>query len=275
MEIDHVKNSVITRFLDRCAQFGQGVTLLANPTEELVDAYKRKRKVKMHTHHIHKQGGAPDPYGGAGARARLEENYLYDTRRFPIATDNILPAAPNIAVGDHRFFSNALGQPGNTNGFPNGFTLQETETNMDVGGQIAQGKSFVFNQVGVSFNCEAAGADIEQMLDSAALRFSKQGGQYTLKHGPLKLWPGGTGVAGYAATTVVAANIESAHNGSADIRATRRLYIPRILKEKEVFAYIVTIPRLTKAIDGTDWDLSAFLTLTIWLWGGQRDTIPV
>jgi hypothetical protein len=112
------------------------------------------------------------------------------------------------------------------------------------------------------------------MLDSAALTFTKQGGQFTLNHGPIKAWPGGMGLAGYSNIAAAATEV-SAHNGAADIRAVRTLKIPRVIREKETFSYNFVVPRATAARDGVAFALTQFVLATVWLWGGQENVIPV
>ncbi len=202
-----------------------------------------------------------------GAKARLEENYLFDTRRFPsFVTGETFPVA--ILPGDYLFFGSAVGQPAGNNGFAPAVVavMSEVETNMDTPSQIAQGKDFVLTQLGVSFNTDITTPDLAALLESGALRFSKQGGQYTLRHGPTKFWPGGMGIANTAA-----------HNGIADIRAVRRLAVPRILKAKDTFAYTYIVPRASRNTLGSaaNTTLSAGTIMTVWLWGGQQDSIPV
>lgn len=259
--IDTIKQGVIFDFARRCAKFGSGlaetgIKLFVNPTEELDYATKSGKAIKAYMRS-----------NNGGARARLEQNYLFDTRRF---------ASGALAAQDATFFQSSQGTSGQNNGFPAALNMSELETNMDTPGQIATGKNFVFNQLGISFNVDASTVDVGLLLEAGALRFEKQGGQYTLKHGPISFWPGGVGIAGYAATTVAATTLQSAHNGSADIRAARKLDIPRIIKEKESFAYKFIVPRAVRNLDNsTAITLGANVIMRIWLWGGQQDNIPV
>jgi hypothetical protein len=283
MNLNEIKQSVIHGFLDRCVKVGgmtadmaRNIRIFANPTEEIVDAGLHRKKI-----HMFARGGQMLSSGG-GARARLEENYLFDTRRFPtFVAAEAFPLAAGIPAQEYLFFQNAVGQPAINNGFSPIITVMtELETNMDVAGQIAQGKNFVFNQLGVSFNADIGTVDAGILLEAGALRFEKQGGQYALKHGPIRMWPGGTGIAGYAATAVGGAplTIASAHNGTADIRAPRKLAIPRVIREKESFAYKYLVPRAqrnTSSTAATFTAMTAPCIMTIWLWGGQQDAIPV
>jgi hypothetical protein len=258
-----IKQSVIDRFYDRAHLApGMDVTLLDNPTEELVHDVTHGRAPKLFA----KGNGKRPP-------SRLEENYLYHSRRFPVAVDNVIGAGA-VAAAQYRFFQSAMGNQGAGDGFPTGFQLSSLETNMDTPGQIAQGKNFALRSVGVSFNASAAGADIEQLVDAAALIFTKQGDQYSLRHGPVRLWPGGSGVSGHAATTVAATTISSANNGIADPRAVRTLRVPRMIRQKDSFAYIFDVPRATRANNGVAIALSDFVVATVFLWGGQLDRIP-
>lgn len=267
-KLARIKQAVILAFIGQTAAINAGgdpgFLLLENPTEELVDAGLRGRSVRLH-------GADGNGAKARGVEARLEENYLFSTRRFPADTTNVLPAAPHLPADNYAYFANAVGQSGDSNGFPAGFTLQQTETNMDIPSQIPKGKDFVFNQVGISFNTEALSADIEQLLDAGALRYEKQGGQFTLRHGPARFWPGAQGVSGFSTNQ----GSEAAHNGVADARAARTLRIPRVIRNQETFQYLYNVPRPTRATDGAQWQLSQFTLMTVWLWGGQRDAIPV
>lgn len=258
-----IQSSVIAAFLDRC---GPGIAnrmgIYLNSTEEIMDAAKNKRPIKMYA-----RGGQMLSSAASGAKARLEENYLFDTRRFPtFVTGETFPAA--IVPGEYLFFGSAIGQPAANNGFAPAVVpvMSDVETNMDTASQIPQGKDYVLTQIGVSFNSDITTADLATLLEVGALRFEKQGGQFTLKHGPTKMWPGGMGIANTAA-----------HNGIADIRAVRRLAVPRILRQKETFAYKYTVPRASRNTLGaaTNATVSAGTIMTVWLWGGQQDAIPV
>jgi hypothetical protein len=262
MQWSQVRESTLSAFIARSfpslLNAGHtGLEVLANPTEEIMDGIARRKPVRLF------QQGAAGTASGGKAR-RLEENYLYATRAFQ---------AGNLAATDHRFFQNAIGQNPAGDGFPAAVTaLDDLETNMDVGGQIAQGKNFAFRQVGLSFNAGIGVANLAVMLDAGALRFSKQGDQYQLRHGPARLWPGGTGIAGFSTANAV----NGAHNGAADPRAVRSLRVPRIIKQKESFSYIYHVPRTFFAADGTTtFAITApGVLMTVWLWGGQMDVIP-
>lgn len=265
-----VKQSAISRFLDRSAPFlnGGSLGIINESTEEIVDGLKRRGQVKLHMagatpNALAVMGAAASAAAAAAGPRRLEDNYLYSTRCFQ---------AGAMTATDFRFFQNAIGQSGTSDGFPSNITLDDLETNMDVGGQIAQGKNFCFGQVGASFNSKIDVGNLGTLLDAGSLRFTKQGDQYQLRHGPLRLWPGGTGMSGFSTATAVTA----AHNGHADPRAVRKLRVPRVIKEKESFSYVYHVPRTFQANDGS----TAFsivapgALMTIWLWGGVMDNIP-
>jgi hypothetical protein len=263
--IDGVKQSVVSAFLQRCASGLESaadlIKVYSNPTEEIADAAARRKAIKLYA-------GGQYLSGSGGAKSRLEENYLFDTRRF---------ASGALTAGEYIFFASAIGLPATNNGFPAGVTvMSDVETNMDVQSQIPQGKDYVLTQIGVSFNSDIASADAGLLMESGAIRFEKQGGQFTLRHGPPKLWPGGTGLSGYSATTVAATTIAASHNGVADIRAVRKLAVPRVLRQKESFNYKYVVPRAVRNTDGsTAISFGASVLMTIWLWGGQQDSIPV
>lgn len=254
---NQVRDSVLHRFIERSMAAGglDGLELYSQPTEEIADELARKRRVKLY-----QQAAA----GAAKPQRRLEENYLYSTRAFQ---------AGAMTASDFRFFQNAIGQNPAGDGFPAAITaLDDLETNMDVGGQAAQGKNFAFRQVGLSFNASISTANLSTLLDAGSIRFSKQGDQFVLRHGPARLWPGGTGISGYSTATAVTA----AHNGNADPRAVRSLRVPRVIKQKESFSYIYHVPRTVFAADGaTAFTIAApGALMTIWLWGGVMDRIP-
>lgn len=263
------------------------VQILQNPTSELreelaaakarddrgrgVVLFAQNFRARRYARPAQAQGA--QTHSGSG-KARLEENYFYSTRRFPVLGTNVIGAG-GLTAGSYPFFTKGLNDDGAAVGFASGFILGLPETNLESGGgSVPQGTSFVFNQLGITFESDIKTADLAVMLDAVTLGFSKAGGQFSINHGPLKMWPGGMGIQGYAATTVAAASIEAAHNGAADPRAVRVLKIPRILREKEVFQYNMLIARTTKAKDGTAIALSNFVTPTIWLFGGQRNVIP-
>lgn len=255
-------SATIAGFLDRCGDLAPNVKIYENSTEEIHEAAKSRKPIKMFA-----RGGNMLSSASTGAKARLEENYLFDTRRFPtFVTGEAFPVA--LAPGEYLFFGSAIGQPAGNNGFNTAVVavMSDTETNMDTASQIPQGKDYVLTQIGVSFNTDITTPDLALMLEMGAIRFEKQGGQFTLKHGPGKMWPGGMGIANTAA-----------HNGIADIRAVRRLAVPRILRQKETFAYKYVVPRASRNVLGTaaNASLSTGIIMTIWLWGGQQDAIPV
>lgn len=254
MYTDKIRTA-IEAFRQRCGgSLGALLRVYDNPTEEIADGLARKKPVKLF---MGRQLATPN----TGAKDRLEENYLFDTRRFA--------AGPVLAM-DYLFFQSAVGAPGVNNGFVSPMVMSEVETNMDVAAQVPQGRDFVMTQVGISFNADATAEDVSLMLEIGALRFSKQGGQYTLHHGPGLFWPGGQGAT--SATTTANANT---NNGTADIRAVRKLAVPRILKAKDTFNYSYFVPRGVRNLDNsTVISLGAATLMRVWLWGGQQDTIP-
>lgn len=284
--VSSIPTRVIAAFLARAGMLGiadainpENVVIHDESTQEIIHGLDTKGRVRLHARGLNTpwmgaRNTATQVHRRAGSNgSRLEENYLYSTRRFPALTNNTIGAGALVA-NTYAFFQYANGQNADSAGFPTGFAAGLTETNMEVASQVAQGTNFVFNQVGISFDALATTTNVAQMLDSAALTFSKQGGQFTLNHGPIKAWPGGMGMAGYSNIAAAATEV-SAHNGAADIRAVRTLKIPRVIREKETFAYNFVIPRATAARDGVAFALTQFVLCTVWLWGGQENVIPV
>lgn len=270
-----VKSAVIASFLERCGPLADLVKVYENPTEEIHHARKTGGKIRLYGRGANMLASA-----GGGARARLEENYLYDTRRFPtFVTGEALPVT--LLSGEYLFFGSAQGQPSGNNGFNPAVVpvMSDVETNMDTPSQIPQGKDYVLTQLGVSFNVDITTADLSVMLESGAIRFEKQGGQYTLRHGRPNFWPGGMGMGGNVATAVGGAplTINARTNGAPDIRAVRKLAVPRVIRQKETFSYKYVVPRQSRNTLGAaaNNQLAAGIVMTIWLWGGQQDAIPV
>lgn len=275
---------VLSGFMDRAIAAGidpSRVHILQGSTEDIRADIEERGRVVMHAKNfggrrpqlMPQQGQQRRP--GSSGQARLEENYFYSSRRFPSGADNTIGGG-TLTAGNFPLFNKGLGEDGSGLGFPTGFTLGQAETNLEVGGYLPQGSNFVASQLGVSFNTDVGTADLAQFMDVACLNFSKSGGQFGMLHGPVKMWPGGMGIGGYAAAAVGGTPLAqtAAHNGAADIRAVRTLRIPRILREKEVFNYSLFITRTARAKDGVAIALTSFVVATIWLFGGQKTSIP-
>jgi len=275
---ENVKAKVINAFVERAARVSQfdigseDISIYENPTEEMLHDLKSGRPVKLHARGIAGRMVQRSNQAGARGFSRLEENYLYASRRFPVVANNTIGSGALIA-GRYPFFGKAVGDPGDGMGFPSGFTVTTQETNMEVPGQVPLGSNFVFNQLGVSFNANASVADVNQLLEAATLEFSK-GNQFIINHGPVKFWPGGFGNGGFAATTATTTTIQHGSNGAVDLRAVRNLRIARTLREKETFTYSLNIARATDSRDGTAFALSNFVVCTIWLWGAVKAAVP-
>lgn len=260
-------------FLSRLGQAGAGrnVNIWQNPTEEIREALDR--------------GKSPMLYGMAGvSRSRLsaglapsrdkryEENYLYSTRRFPNNTANDTIGAGAVAAQDYDFFNQGVGDAVTTMGYftTAGTSLTYLHTNMDKGGKIPNGRAFRLFELGISFNARALATNVAQLMDNLALRYEKQGGQLVIQHGPVKLWPGGTGVSGFSTNTAT----EGSANGLASLGAVRRFRLPRTLNANESFKYSLRADSATRWVDGSAIALTAFVEVTIWLYGVVADKIP-
>lgn len=269
--VHFLPSNVVDNFKARAARLGinpAALVILPGSTADIrEDMESPRRRAALFARHF--RGGNQRTAG-----ARLEENYFYSSRRFPSGTDNTIGGG-TLTAGNFALFNKGVGEDGSGLGFPTGSSLTLAETNLDVGGYLPQGSNFVGKQLGVSFNSDIATADIAPFIDVASLIFSKAGGQFQMNQGPLKFWPGGTGVDGYAAAAVGGTPLAqtAAHNGASDIRAVRTLRIPRILREKEVFSYGINVARTTTARAGASIALSNFIVATIWLFGGQKNTI--
>jgi hypothetical protein len=281
--VSRIPQHILQAFNDRLpSAFRDKVAILANPTDELraelADAKADGRgwsDVALFAQGIRQR--RMQFARGPKKNDRLEENYFYGSRRFPSAVNNTIGSGA-LAKGDYPFFTQGLNADGGSLGFPTGFVLDVPETNMETsGGQIATGTNFVFTQLGITFNSDIAVADLAVMLDAVALTFKKGAGNFALSHGPLKMWPAGMGISGFAALTSGGDGdptmLQAVTNGSPDLRQVRSLRIPRVLKEQEQFRYNFTVARGTRAKDGSTIALSAFVVPTIWLFGGQKTEI--
>jgi len=193
----HVVDSFMARAI-RNPRRGLIPYLLEGSTDDIRADLEERGRVTLHARNFGR-GAAPQA-SAKTAGSRLEENYFYSSRRFPSLTTNTI-AGGALTAGSFGLFNKGLGEDGSGLGFPTGFTLAKAETNLEVGGYLPQGTNFVGAQLGVSFNTDIATGDLAQFLDVASLDFSKAGGQFGLTQGPLKFWPGGTGISGYAITT--------------------------------------------------------------------------
>lgn len=282
--VSRIPQHILQAFHDRLpAAFRDKVAILANPTDELRGELAHAKEngrgwsdVAMFAQGVRQRRMMFAR--GPKKNDRLEENYFYGSRRFPAATNNTIGSGA-LVKGDYPFFTQGLNSDGVSLGFPTGFVLDVPETNMETsGGQIATGTNFVFTQLGITFNSDIAVQDLAVMLDAVALTFKKGAGNFALSHGPLKMWPAGMGISGFAAMAEAfdgtgVDSISAVTNGSPDLRQVRHLRIPRVLKEQEQFRYNFTVARPTKAKDGSTIALSAFVVPTIWLFGGQKTEI--
>lgn len=252
------------------AMMGPRAIVLENSTDELEAGISRGKKPKLF-------GYGAGPFGGqeqaGGVLGRLEDNYLYSTRRFPNNVANNTIGSGAVVSGDYPFFTNGVGDQGTTCGYFSIGNLTYQQTNMAPAGKIPQGRGFKMFDLAVSFNGAASASDIAQLLDSCNLRFQKQAGQLVVQHGPVILWPGGVGLAGFAATTATTTTIAGATSGLPGLNNARRSRNPRILSANDDFSYIVNaaanLPNSNAVVA-----LSAFVEMRVWLWGFVLDKIP-
>lgn len=246
------------------AGFG-GAHLLENPTDEI-------------EHHLARTGRMPKLHGmadDAGVLGRVEENYLYSTRRFPQDTADNTIGGGAVAAGDYNFFTSGVGDAGSQMGYFSIANLTYVQTNMAPSGKIPTGRGFKMYDLAVSFNSLATAPNIGQLLDTCSLRFEKQAGQLVIQHGPIILWPGGVGMSGFAATAVGGSplTIQAATSGIPNLAAVRRYRNPRILSANEDFKYIVNAAANTPNVNAAV-ALTAFVEMRIWLYGYVLDKIP-
>jgi hypothetical protein len=270
MQMQHVLQNAVETFLSRLRAGpggGGNVRIWENPTEEIREAHERGKPLRLHA-----MPGQRYMVHQKDANVRYEENYLYSTRRFPNNTANDTIGSGAVTAGDYDFFGNGVGDAVTTMGWATtaGTSLTYLQTNMDKGGKIPQGRAFRLFEMGISFNARALTTNIAQCMDTLALRFEKQGGQLVIQHGPVRMWPGGTGASGYSTNTAT----EGAANGLPSLNSVRRFRLPRELDANESFKYTLNAPSATRYVDGTAIALTAFVEITIWLYGLTKDRIP-
>jgi hypothetical protein len=285
--VSRIPQQVLSAFMNRLPQSMQDkVSILQNPTDELIDelAYAKQQgkgwsEVAMFAQNVRQRFARPVQRRNDNG-ARLEENYFYGSRRFPTSAGNVIGAG-GLSAGSYPFFTKGQNDEGVALGWPSGFTLGQSETNMELsGGSIPTGTNFVFNQLGISFNSDISTRDLGTMIDLVTLGFAKSGGQFSLSHGPLKMWPSGMGMSGFAAGASGSGAefapgflLQAVTNGVPDIRAVRSLRIPRVLRAQESFQYGMIVTRPTRSTDGSTIALAGFVIATIWLFGGQKNAI--
>lgn len=266
MRITRDARRLVGRFIESLAlspfHNAGNVHVLEESTEELQHAHDRLgrggRASKLHSMAT-----------GQAVVGRLEENYLYYTRRFPNTPTSNTIGAGAVTAGDYLYFTNGLGDQGTAAGYLSVSQLTLQQTNMASGGKIPTGRGFRMYDLGISFNSQCLVADMSQCMDTMNLRFEKQSSQLVLQHGPIKFWPGGTGI--YANTT--ATNTTAASNGLPALTNVRRMRNPRILSANEQFQYVINAAAATPNVNTTV-ALSNYVEITIWLFGQVLDTIP-
>lgn len=259
------KLGLVDRLLGRLRGGGHRVDILENPTEELIEQTQRGKEVTVYS----MPGTAPPGHTKKKKILRKEENYLWSTRRFPGNTTNDTIGGGTLTTDDFPYFGNGVGDGGAAMGYASIPNLTFMQTNMDKGGKVPTGRGFAMFELAVSFNALAKPHDIAAFMDVAELRYSKNNDDFTLHHGPVRLWPGGTGVGGFAAvfnsTGGPGAQIFG-HNGIASMAAVRRFKQPRLLNANESFTYIMhtlaKFPNNNVAVALLD-----FLDVCVWLYG--------
>jgi len=265
-----IPRKVITAFLTAFAS-APGVKgapmLYENPLEEIDDAIARKRNLRLHFASAAQSRGveALNAMRNNKGDIRGEENYLFSTRRYPVAVDNNLPAGNHIPQGNYQFFNYAVNGNAAAAGFPQAFQASYGETNLTTANQVPAGQGFRIEREGVAFNTEARAEDIEQILDSGNFQYQTESNQYVLYKGPFAGWPGGIGVSGFSTNQ----NTEAAHNGIADLRAVRAIRMPRVIPPLKQFSYIHNVGTIGRPTDGSAWVLSGFTLARVLLWGDQ------
>jgi hypothetical protein len=254
------REGLIDRFLGRMGlRPGMGVEILENDTESLI--------------HDISSGRAPTIYRMAKRAkskiVRKEENFLWSTRRFPLNATNNTLGGGGVEKGDYPYFNSGVGDPGSALGYASIQNLTFLQTNMDKGGKIPTGRGFALYELAASFGAESSPTDIATMLDTCELRYVKNNEDFTMHMGPLRLWPGGTGVNGFASVFDVSGGPGAqvfAENGLPTMAAVRKFRQPRLLSANESFSYIVSNSG-KRPRDNSDVTVGKFTEICLWLFG--------
>ncbi|HYX47184.1 MAG TPA: hypothetical protein VE820_10240, partial [Sphingomicrobium sp.] len=133
--LSKVRKASIVRFLTAFVS-APGVVgapmLFENPSEEIEHAIASGKDLRLH------YASAAETRGVAALRQmnsrkgdiRAEENYLFSSRRYPVATDNDLAAVTgnHIPPGTYQYFNYAVNQNAVGAGFPSSFQASYNET---------------------------------------------------------------------------------------------------------------------------------------------------
>lgn len=268
-----IKDGVGRHFLSKAEKaLGVRISFLEPSFEELDhERVKRQRKGI---------GGEQKFHAMAASSANLvraDDNYLYSTRRYPGNTANNTIGAGALAAGDTSFFTTGINDSGSQMGYFSIPQLTYQQTNMGPKGQIPKGQGYEMDQVGVAFNANAKVADVAALLDASALSFNMQLGGYVIYQGPIVMWPGGTGMYGFAGNSTTATtttiNVQQGSNGMPSPNSMRMLNQPRRFAATDNFAYILTQTAALPA-DNSTIALSAFTEIRIQLFGSFLSQIP-
>jgi hypothetical protein len=266
-----LKDGVGRRFLAGAERLGVRFSFLEAPIEELNHEQEKRWRKGQKEARFHTMAA------GSQNEIRADDNYLYSTRRYPGNTANNTIGGGALTAGDTSFFTTGINDSGSQMGYFSIPQLTYQQTNMGPKGQIPKGQGYEMWEVGVAFNANAKAADVAALLDVSSLSFNMQLGGYVIYQGPIALWPGGTGVYGFAAaaTTVAATTVstQAVSNGMPSPASVRRLQQPRIFAATDNFAYILTQSANLPA-DNSAVALSNFTEIRIQLFGNFVSQIP-
>jgi hypothetical protein len=266
-----LKDGVGRHFLKRAERLGVRVSFLEAPTEELNHEQEKRWRKGQTEARFHTMAA------GSGNLVRADDNYLYSTRRYPGNTANNTIGGGTLTAGDTSFFTTGINDSGSQMGYFSIPQLTYQQTNMGPKGQIPKGQGYEMWELGVAFNANAKVADIAALLDVSSLSFNMQLGGYVIYQGPIVMWPGGSGVYGFAGVATTATtttiNVQQGSNGMPSPASVRRLQSPRIFAATDNFAYVLTQSANTPA-DNAAVALSAFTEIRIQLFGNFLSQIP-
>jgi len=194
---------------------------------------------------------------GRPAVVRANSGYLYSTYFFPNA----------LAVGDYDLYVTPVGQNGQ--GFPPGYSLTYTETNLINAQRIPDQTAYRFNEIGVYIDSRAPLSDINTLINTSNFRINKT--EYNYHYGPLHLFPGGAGVAG--ATADAATPTQAWSNGWPTPTARVKLGTPIELDPGETFKFTINVTQPGTLLGSETIGETLGTRVEIILWGKSASEI--
>uniref|UniRef100_A0A6M3L266 Uncharacterized protein n=1 Tax=viral metagenome TaxID=1070528 RepID=A0A6M3L266_9ZZZZ len=141
------------------------------------------------------------------------------------------PQAAGLPFNDFPVFLTPVGVAGQGYAIP----LSELQTNIRVSGMLPGGVSWIIDALGVDLVPGNNPVDNVTFLRNTWVDFIRGQSRQTL--GPARFFPGGSGIAGVASTTLPMTDLRELSNGAPSYAAMRRLTVPIELPPQEQFSF--------------------------------------